>query len=159
MLKKKTINLGRGLDNITFGISKDELESIMGEPDVIDSFENEDADEFGESHVWHYDELSLSFTFDETDSFKLGMISVNDDSFVLRDVIRIGMKKQKVLDTLEEINMSDYAQEDHSNADNPNHTLVTVDSKSLYLWFDEDKLSEIQWFPFYDEDEEIIWPK
>lgn len=157
MNKKQEIKLGRGLKSIQFGSTKDEVEKAMGKPNVIDTFSNEDP-ELGETHVFHYDELSLSFTFEEMDEFKLGMISVNDDNFLIRDIIRTGMKKQQVLDALEELNMTEYGEEDHSNAENPNHTLIAIDEKSLYLWFDNDKLSEIQWFPFYDEDEEIIWP-
>ncbi len=153
----KIIRLGRGLGTISFGISKDDLEDILGEPDHIDSFENDDPS-LGETHVWSYESLKLSFTFEEMDQFKLGMISTHGDQQILRESIRVGMKKQLVLDTLEGLNMANYAEEDHSNLDNPNHTLVAVDEKSLYLWFDNDVLSEIQWFPYYDEDEEIIWP-
>jgi len=157
MIKSTVIKLGRGLGDILFGISKDDLENLIGEADFEESFENENPD-LGESHVWHYNDTNLSFTFEELDNFKLGMISVNTDQYTLRDSIRIGQEKQHVLDLLEELNMTEYAQEDHSNEDNPDHTLVTIDEKSLYLWFDAGKLSEIQWFPFYDGDDEIIWP-
>jgi len=153
----KTIRLGRGIEEITFGVSKDELQNVLGEPDHVDSFENETPN-LGETHVWSYEKLQLSFTFEEIDQFKLGMISTHGDQQVLRDSIRVGMNKQLVLDTLEELNMTNYAEEDHSTLENPNHSLVAVDDKSLYLWFDNDSLSEIQWFPYYDEDEEIIWP-
>lgn len=157
MYEIKIIRLGRGLGSINFGISKDDLEEILGEPDHIDSFENEDPN-LGETHVWSYEKQQLSFTFEELDQFRLGMISTHGDQQTLREIMRIGMKKQLVLDTLEEVNLTNYAEEDHSNLDNPNHTLVAIDEKSLYLWFDDDILSEIQWFPYYDEDEEIIWP-
>ncbi len=157
MSKKHSIRLGRGLDEISFGMSKDDLENILGEPEVIDSFTNDPPDQ-GESHIWHYDDTNLSFTFEEVDNFRLGVISVNSDKFSIRDLIRVGMTKQQVLDTLEELNMTEYAEEDHSTIDNPDHSLVAVDEKSLYLWFDDNQLTEIQWFPFYDEDEEVIWP-
>ena len=157
MNQQKAIKLGRGFTDVQFGTTKDYVEKVYGEPDVIDTFENESPD-LGESHVWHYDNASLSFTFDEIDEFRLSMISVNSDNYILRDVIRVGMNKQQVLDALDEINLSVYGEEDHSNLDNPNHTLIAVDEKSLYLWFDNDELTEIQWFPYYDEDEEIIWP-
>ena len=136
---------------------KDFVEKELGEPDTIDSFENEDPD-LGESHVWHYDAASLSFTFEEIDEFKLSMISVNSDEYLLRDLIAIGMSKEDVLDALDELNLTEYAEEDHSNEENPNHSLVAVDEKSLYLWFDDEVLTEIQWFPYYTDDEEIIWP-
>ncbi len=157
MIKNKSIRLGRGFSDIQFGASKDEIEKIMGEPDGIESIANEDS-EFGESHVWHYDDASVSFTFDEMEGFRMGLISVSNDQYILRDLIRIGMRKQQVLDALEELTFLDYAEEDHSNAENPDHTLVAVDEKSLYLWFDNDTLNEIQWFPYYDDEEEIIWP-
>ncbi len=157
MIKNKAIKLGRGLDNLPFGSSKDDVEQLLGEPNEIDSFEN-DSPEQGESHIWHYDDHGFSLTFDEADGFRLGLISVNRDNYLLRDLIRVGMNKQAVLDALEELAMPDYAEEDHSNLDNPDHTLVAIDDKSLYLWFDGDDLTEIQWFPYYNEEEEIIWP-
>ncbi len=157
MIKNKAIRLGRGLTDLQFGCSKDDIEQFLGEPSDIDSIESESSDDT-ESHVWHYDDLGISFTFDEADGFRMGLLSVNSDQYILRDLIRVGMKKQMVLDTLEELAMLDYAEEDHSSLDNPDHTLVAVDEKSLYLWFDSDQLTEIQWFPYLDEDEEIIWP-
>jgi len=158
MSKDKAIKLGVGLKDIKFGISRDELEAILGSPSEKDTFTNEDK-ELGETEAWHYDSSSLSFTFDEVDEFRLGGISVNSEEYHLRDVIRVGMQKEKVLDALDDLNYGAYGTEDMSNEENPNHILVAVDDKSLYLWLDDDHLSEIQWFPIYDEDEEAIWPQ
>lgn len=157
MIKSKSILLGRGFKELQFGVSKDEVQAIMGEPDSIDNFTNDEPD-LGESHVWYYNKPQLSFTFEEIDEFKLGNISVLSDMYVLRDLIRVGMTKEQVLDSLESLTFHEYAEEDHSSLENPNHSLVAVDEKSLYLWFDDDILNEIQWFPYYDEEEEIIWP-
>lgn len=157
MIKNKAIKLGRGLADLQFGYTTDEVQDILGAPNEIDRFDNESPEQ-QESIVWHYDDHGLSFTFDEAEDFRLGLISVNTDQYILRDLIRIGMNKQQVLDALEELAMVEYAEEDHSSLENPDHTLVAVDEKSLYLWFDGDRLSEIQWFPYLDEEDEIIWP-
>lgn len=156
-MKNKDILLGRGLEAIQFGCSKDDVEQVLGDPDHVESFEDEEL-ESGESHVFQYDEYGLSFTFDESEQFKLSMIGTQSDKFLLRDLIRTGMKKQAVLDALEELTFFDYTTEDMSSIEEPNQEMVAVDDKSLYLWFVNDVLSEIQWFPLYDEDDEIIWP-
>ncbi|MBX2845362.1 MAG: outer membrane protein assembly factor BamE [Saprospiraceae bacterium] len=156
MSKDKSIRLGYGLTGIKFGMTKEELQEAMGAPSEKDSFTNEDDSTITEA--WHYDEVSLSFTFDEADDFRLGGISVNNDEYRLRDVIAVGMKKEKVLDALDDLNFGPYGVEDMSNEENPSHELVALDHKSLYLWFDDDHLSEIQWFPAFDDNEEVIWP-
>lgn len=158
MGKQKPILLGKGLKVILFGSTKLQVKQIFGEPDQVNTFDN-DISDMGESHVWNYNKAGISFTFEEVDDFRLSNISVINDNYLLRNLISIGMSKEHVLDALDELNMTDYAQEDHSDQDNPNHSLVAIDEKSLYLWFDDDVLTEIQWFPYFSEDEEIIWPK
>jgi len=156
MLVDKNIKLGKGIGQIRFGMSKEQVEEILGQPMEVDEYEREEGNK---AITIHYDEANLSFTFDEVDDFKLGSISANSTKYVLQEDIMIGMEKQKLLDILDMLNMTDYANEDMSNLDNPNYEVVTIDRRSVNFWFDSEKLTEIQWWPLIDEDENYIWPE
>lgn len=155
MIQNRTILLGKGLENVRFGARREEVKQTFGEPDQTEKIADEEE---LNTHIWHYTDQQLTFIFEEFHDNKLSAIITKDDHYLVRDLIRVGMQKQHVLDSLEELNFLEYAEEDHSDIDSPNRWLVAIDDKSLFLWFEDDVLVEIEWFPFYDEFDEMIWP-
>ncbi|MEL6561684.1 MAG: hypothetical protein AAFQ94_26080 [Bacteroidota bacterium] len=66
----KEIIPGSGLGIIKFGMTRDQLKLILGNPDetendLTDGIEDEDME------TWHYDEMDLSVQFSESTDFRL----------------------------------------------------------------------------------------
>ncbi len=156
---KKDIVLGKGLDDIQFGMSRDAFKAIMGEPDEVEDMVTVEMGEKDKSVVWHYDELEISASFDEIEDWRLTSLAVSSPDFTFEGVDMIGLSQQEALAQIELMGMGDIQIDDVSENGETSHQIAYVPEASLNLWFDNGVLSEIQWGPFWDDDEgEIIWP-
>jgi len=152
------INIGKSLGDIKFGITREKLSDFLGEPDEIDSYNpSEDEDDFL-TEAWHYDEYEFSVSFDEEDNWRLTTVSTSSPYCKLNGHQLIGAGLDDVLKTLENESLGDNELEDLSDAKN-NHKLVCYISSSLNLWFENDKLSEIQWGVLWSNEDTPIWPE
>lgn len=142
----KSINLGAGLGDILFGMSREAVRTMLGNPTEID--DNPFKEELGHrTETWHYDELKLSLSFQEPLEWELDTISVTGNFYKLNDESLIGKPMMAVKTTLERMNITDLEMEDHSDGDEVKHTLLSSDNYLSNFWFDDNVLAEIQWGP------------
>jgi hypothetical protein len=153
-----TIEEGQGLGNLKFGLTRNEVESIIGEPEEKENFSfTEDEENLTES--WHYDELELSLGFDQEDDWRLVTISISSENYKFRDFCPVGLSKKELKTILEEKGIDDLEFEDLSTIENPSHGLISSESLGLNFWFDDDSLNEVQWGPLFIDNETVKWPK
>lgn len=153
----KNIELGKGVDNLKFGLTREKVALLMGEPSEKETIDGDD--EMGTSEAWHYDELELSLTFDEDDDWKLTTIAASSPEFTFEGVDLLGLSQEEVMQQIEIMNLGDIETEEIVGEENEDQQVATVSEVSLNLWFEDGKLSEIQWAPYWDEEEEeYIWP-
>lgn len=153
---------GEGLGRIRFGMSREEVREILGEPDEIDTFSHSEND--GESddlmESWHYDELELSASFDELEDWRLVTLAVSSPDYLFEGKSLIGLDKEELVPVLHELGLRELEYEDWSSNENADHKLISSEEAGVNFWLDEDVLSEIQWGPlFSDEDDCIEWPE
>lgn len=151
----KTIQAGQGLGSIKFGITRDELSKIIGEPDEVDSFSHsEDEDDVTEA--WHYDMLELSASFDQFEDWRLVTLSVSSPKYLFEGRSLIGTERKELIDTLQGLGLTDLEFEDWSSAESPDHKLIASEEAGMNFWLDEGVLSEIQWTPLYSEEQDCL---
>ena len=154
----KEIKPGYGLGNLKFGMIRAEVKLMLGEPSFIDKYSHSDsADDLTES--WEYDDLGLSISFDEEENWKLIMISITSDFYELNGVSLIGLKEKELLMKLEAMNLGELDLEDCSDLGSDEQKVIEVEEKSINFWLIDDILDEIQWSPFFIDDDTIDWPK
>ena len=154
----KNIKPGYGLGSLKFGMGRAEVKLMLGAPSFIDKYSHSDSDnDLTES--WEYDELELSLSFDEEEDWKLMMISVSANFYELDGVALIGLKEVQLLKKLEAVNLGTLILEDCSEHDDDDHKVIEVDEKSINFWLKDGVLDEIQWSPFFIDDDTINWPK
>jgi hypothetical protein len=147
---------GRGVGKVLLGMTKEQVEEIIGKPD---EFEEVDYDD-GESAVtWFYYDLQIDLNFESEDDFRLSFISAEKEKHHIGGKIKVGMAKQDVLNGCKELGLSTPEVEDFSSDDVPNQQLIALEKENLNLWFTDGKLDEIQFGPFWKDDETPIWPK
>lgn len=152
------IKLGQGLDKLVFGMTREEVREALGEPSEKENFNPLEDDE-GQSEAWHYDELELSASFDEEDDFKLTSLAVSSPGYLFEGINLIGLSQEDVLQQIELMAIGDVEIDSISDDDNESQIVASIADVSLNLWFEDDHLSEVQWGPFWDEEEErYIWP-
>lgn len=151
------IQIGKGLGEIHFGISKSELIKIVGEPNEKDLYNASDEEDGFLTETWHYDDNEFSVSFDEEDGWKLTTITTSNSEVSILGENLIGENQKKVLDFLNGKNLGDYEIDDLSD-DSINQKVVSYIESSLNLWFIDNELSEIQWGVLWKDEDTPIWP-
>ena len=98
---------GEGLDAVQFGLSRDEVKALLGNPDEVESVSLDESGEGGLTEQWHYDELELSLSFDEIDDYRLTSIAVSGSDYLFDEQPLIGLTMEEVLEFLEESDMGE----------------------------------------------------
>lgn len=154
----KNITLGVGVENIKFGMTKGEIEELLGAPNDKELYsydeESEDADL---TEVWHYDSLEFSLSFDEADDWRLVMIAASDENYTINGKTIIGLPEEEIEGALKSLGFTSIEVEELEE-DEDEGKVYKVEDKSLNIWIDLGVASEIQFGPFWDENEEPIWP-
>ena len=153
----KEILTGKGLEDLMFGQTKEQVKSHFGEPDEIEQYADEETEEVL-NEAWHYDSLELSLSFDKDEDWRLSTISVSDESFTLKGKKLIGSTMEELTGFINENKLGEFEAEEWSTEDDDIQQVVSIDGHSINFWFTEGKLSEIQWGPLYDQDDKTIWP-
>nr|WP_319397403.1 hypothetical protein [uncultured Carboxylicivirga sp.] len=151
------ITLGEGLGQLTFGLSRDEVAKLIGEPSEKEKVDGDQ--ESGAMEAWHYDDLDLSLSFEEDADWRLLSITTASADVMFEGLDLIGLSQGEVLEQMEVFNLGEFEIEDLSDDGSSLQMVATNNDFSLNLFFDHDLLTEIQFGPFFDDEEGlVIWP-
>ena len=155
----RNIILGQGFDKLLFGSSREEVKKYLGEPDTIERypFNLEEQKDFTEE--WSYKKIGLSASFAEVDNYRLNTLEINSNHFLLEGKSLIGLTKKEVIEFILTLDYGPLESEDMSSQERPDYELISFDKVSLNLWFEKEVLTEIQWSPFWLDDEHPMWPE
>ena len=156
-MELKDIKAGEGLGDIKFGMTRSQVKKLLGEPSEIEKFSYSDSDE-DLSESFHYDELELSAGFDEDAEWRLVTLAVSSPDYEFMNKKLIGIDRDSLLATLEELGIKNLEYENDPSEDSPESILITSKDKGITFWLEDNVVSEIQWGPIYINEETIIWP-
>jgi len=154
----KDIKIGHGLGYITFGDSKEKIKHLLGEPNEVDTFNASGEEDGYLTEAWHYDEQEFSLSFDEEDNWKLTTISISSPDCQFNGVNLIDKSIDEVLEILQGEDLGDNELDDLSD-ENIDQKLISFLAASLNLWFENSKLSEIQWGVLWSDEDTPRWPE
>lgn len=148
----KEIKPGRGLGAIKFGMKREEVLELIGEPDHKEITRYSDESE-SECDSWEYHALRLDLSFEADEDWRLTILSVSSEDYTLDGTSMIGLELDDVLEELDVQKIEDYEIEDAEEGQ-----LLSVDHLSLNFWLTDDVLQEIQWSVLYNDDDTVQWP-
>lgn len=146
------INLGEGLDDLKFGMTKDQVTLLLGEPTETET-ENIDGNTI---QTFHYDDREVSLIFDESADFRLVTIASNNQDIRLKERSMIGLSESKLLSELEEMGFDDISDEHFEKSGSEN--MYSSDEYGISFYIDEGEVTEIIWTTDIDEEGNIVWP-
>ena len=141
----------QGLGNIEFGFTRNQVKAIVGEPSEVDTFQYDEDNDEELTESWHYDEKELSFSFEETEDWKLVNIAISAEEFRFEGKKVIGLSKSNLIKTLESLDIGTI-NEDNENA------VVSIIASQINFWFDGGEVAEVQWNVDWDDDGEAVFP-
>ncbi len=157
-MENKEILPGIGLSSIKFGMTRPEVEKVLGKPDEQEISSYSDDDE-NMNDSWVYHELGLDLSFDEDDDWRLVILSVSSEDYTLMGKDLMGMAMDDLMNELTDLKIEDLEIEDMSSEENPDHKLISSEATGLNFWLQDGELEEIQWGPNFIDDDTIDWPK
>lgn len=132
-IKVQRVLLGKGLDDLPFGASQEEVEAVLGKAE-----ETDELDMRGEKSIaWHYWEIGISLNFDEGQEFRLSSIDVAAPEVELFGEALMGRSRECVKQFLDDQDIGE-------SEDEVQRGLIYPDA-NLSLWFNGGDLEEIQW--------------
>lgn len=152
----KDIIIGQGLGDVKFGMSRESVISLLGEPDERDL--QTLAEDEAQSEIWHYDELELSLGFDQGEDWRLISIAVSAEEYHFESKALLGKSREEVETFLADSSLADLEMDDLSDDVDSAQCLLVSEENEINFWFEEDVLTEVQWGPLFKDDDTIIWP-
>lgn len=146
---------GKGLPQLFFGTSREDVLALLGQPDDIDRYSDEE--DFS-SETWHYDDLELSLVVEEVEDWRVTTLTVSSDEFTLKGARLIGMSRAMLEKKIAELELGESQYEDWSDDEQDNFELVSIPDQNLNFWLLDGIVSEIQWGVAYNEQDEADWP-
>jgi len=146
---------GKGLPQLFFGTSREDVLSLLGQPDDIDRYSDEE--DFS-SETWHYDDLELSLVVEEVEDWRVTTLTVSSDEFTLKGARFIGLSREMLEKKIGELELGESQYEDWSDDEQDNFELVSIPDQNLNFWLLDGIVSEIQWGVAYNEQDEADWP-
>lgn len=150
-MQENEIKLGEGIGPLKFGLTMDEVESIMGEPEEIE--ESEEGDEF-EHKVWNYWEEGYSFYFDDEDEYRLSCIETANPDITLFGKKIFGMTQAEVENMLKENGIENPEKEKLETGE----VRVSYEKEMIDMYFENNALVSINFGVFISDDLEVKWP-
>lgn len=149
----RLITPGEGIGNLRFGLRRPDVQKLLGEPDEIEPIEDQDNLEY-----WHYDTLGLSLAFDAEERMRLSTIVCANDEAQLYGEKLIGMGRDRIVDLLRKKGHKNLSfTEDFDDGDKLE--TVEADDVEMLFWLREGQVTEIQFGPFFLDEETINWPQ
>ncbi len=148
----KDIRLGKGLGKIKFGLTRKEVEALIGEPEEVE--ESEEDDDF-EHEAWNYWEEGYSLYFDKEDDYRLSCIETANREVQLWGERIFEMSPDQILQLFSDNNMQDAEEEEMEGGE----ARISFEKEMIDLYFDEDQLIAVNFGVFIGDDLEVKWPE
>lgn len=148
----KDIRLGKGLGKIKFGLTMDEVEELLGEPEEIE--ESDEEDEF-EHQAWNYWEDGVSLYFDKEDDYRLSCIETANRDVQLWDERIFEMSREQIMHLFADNNISDPEEEEMEGGE----TRISFEKQMIDLYFEKENLIAVNFGVFIDDNLEVQWPE
>lgn len=144
------ILIGKGLENLPFGVDQQFVKQTLGKPDEVE--ETPSLNDEPLSEVWHYDNAELSVLFDYFDkTWELVSLGTTSMDATLNGVKLVGLKLKKVLELIKPLGLGKYHVEELTSGEDGDDKIISFEDTGIDLWFEDDVLIEIQWSPTEEE--------
>ena len=110
----------KGFENIYFGMRREEVSNILGQPSESRKEEYPDG---SEQIILDYEDLGIDLSFSEDDDFLLGTITFYTDNFLLEKEALIGLSEMKFKEKIQVLDINDLVLED---------SFEDIESKDFY---------------------------
>ncbi len=136
-----------GLDQVKFGLSRDGLKEILGEPGQVIAHDHEGGTS---TEAWYYWDKGVSFHFDTESEWRLVLIETSSPEAMLKGSKVIGQSRKDLCRLMRRKRVE--WDEDETG-------LIYCPAWDMNVWFKDDLVESLQWEVRIDEEtDKYLWP-
>ncbi|AVV51864.1 MULTISPECIES: hypothetical protein [Leptospira] len=147
------IEIGKGLNGLNFGMSKDEVKSKLGEPDEVYNYDYEGFLSTG----YEYFSEESEYEFDQEEGDRLYSITTSNPSILLFGKPIVGESIETIRDLLSKNGIDDF-EEDNDHENEEEGVTAFSDKLNSVFYFEENELIFFGFSPLFKGDT-IAWPE
>ena len=140
-----------GLGELNFGVTKEEVERMVGAPEDVEEMDTENDIR---TLIWHYWSKGFSAFFDEDNNFKLSSLEVDNQMATLWGQLIFNMKEEELIELFRSKGFKEIDTEEQEWGERR----VSIDDAMVDLYFEEGELNSINFGVFINDLEIAVWP-
>ena len=140
-----------GLGELNFGVTKEEVERMVGAPEDV---EDTDGENDIRTLIWHYWSKGFSAFFDEDNNYKLSSLEVDNQMATLWGQLIFNMKEEELIELFRSKGFKEIDIEEQEWGERR----VSIDDAMVDLYFEEGELNSINFGVFINDLEIAVWP-
>ncbi|MDQ3190297.1 MAG: hypothetical protein M3Q58_01755 [Bacteroidota bacterium] len=141
----------KGLGDLNFGITSEEVIKRIGAPEEIEEIEPESEIR---TLIWHYWSKGLSLFFDEENDLKLTSIEVDNNMTTLWGHMIFNMDEKEIIELFKSKGYKEIDIEEQEWGEKR----ISFDDAMVDLYYEEGELNSINYGVFINEMEIAVWP-
>ena len=140
-----------GLGELNFGVTKEEVERMVGAPEDVEEMDTENNIR---TLIWHYWSKGFSAFFDEDNNFKLSSLEVDNQMTTLWGQLIFNMKEEELIELFRSKGFKEIDIEEQEWGERR----VSIDDAMVDLYFEDGELNSINFGVFINDLEIAVWP-
>jgi len=152
------ILLGEGLEHVKFGMTRSQVNKILGKPDETEVYHfSEDEEDLTEA--WHYDDQGFSVSFDQENDWLLGSIAVSQTPCVLEGMDVMDLNRDELIVGLKKLEIGDLEIDTQvDEAEGLSLEVIYSPDENICFFLEQEKVTEVKWSPRWTDAEILDWP-
>ena len=130
----------KGYGDIKFGMSREDVVSILGEPSNLEELDPIIDGNESTSVLYDYDDLGISICFEGIDEMLVTSISTSDEDAILFSERIYDMNRNQIIDLMKRNSYKEYDEEEQEG-----DTCLIYDELMLDFYFNEGELIDVVW--------------
>jgi len=149
-MAKLEITLKKGLNELKFGLTMDEVKKMMGNPDDTEILDDPEE----KTEIWYYWEDGITVFFEMHGVMRCVCLETDHPDSVL-----LGKKISELKESdIKELFVKNKYSEFETEVEEWGETRISIDDAVIDIYFDKGAIVSVNWGVDYDEEEEPIWP-
>jgi len=150
MKEKLEIILKKGLNELKFGLTKDEVTKLLGNPDDKETIKEDDAN----TEIWYYWEDGITVFFGEEEDWRCICLETDNENAVI-----LGKKISDLKDSqIEELFAKSGYKEFETEEEKWGEKRISIDDAVVDFYSENGEILAVNWGVDYDDDGNPLWP-
>jgi hypothetical protein len=151
MALRLTIDPEVGFGQLTFGLTMNQVKSLIGEPNEVEVINEKEADE---AIVWHFDNLDISVFFETGEIPRMSSVEVFNVNATIWDYRLFDYKEAEIVAFIKSKGFESEDAEVHEWGERR----LSFDDLNLDLYFENDILVTVSYGVFLNSEDTLHYP-